>query len=547
MLISDRTAFIWAAVLIANLAGVVVTAGDAANVAEARKLFDSLYGNELRAAKATAGFDDDLALAKNLLSAVGELKEHPKLVGLICDEAYELTAGRPEGYEMAVLAAETLQTQVESRQIDALDMLATVHRKAYLRVRGDDKADVALGLVDVLAERGRLQELARDFQGAAQTYRQAAQVARGGRLEDADALLVFQKRAQQQHALHQRVNGLEEQLLRNAGSAKVARQLALIYLIELDKPDEAKRVTAQSDDKPLVEIVELLLQPIENLDEEALSKLGEWYRQQAKTVAGQPQYMANKKASAYYRRYLDNAKGEALTHAKAKLALRRLETDIARYEKVHGGGDAFAPRARPITASDRLKTLPKKRWVEFISYLKPDRHSSRLLSNPALWIKGGKNGPIFMNRPPPRPTYVYGLNLPVDIDGYYDFRARFKAPGNAGIISFLGPKPQRGFYIFEYGIQGKKDVKMIEGDLMVSTNPGPNGTVKIEMWINGELYRTRHETIPAFEPNARPRTRPRHLGIRAEKMQVSFDSLMVRMRDGKSKFIPDADWPDGQP
>ncbi|MBC7772040.1 MAG: hypothetical protein H7210_06070 [Pyrinomonadaceae bacterium] len=85
-----------ASIALGQGAGTLPGTGD-----ESRKAFDQLYAQQIRAAKATPSYEDDLALGRDLLKAADDLKNQPELLATFCAEAFALTQTHTEAHDTA--------------------------------------------------------------------------------------------------------------------------------------------------------------------------------------------------------------------------------------------------------------------------------------------------------------------------------------------------------------------------------------------------------------------------------------------------------------
>ena len=65
-------------------------------------IIESLFGDQVRAVASTRARDDDVALAKQMLDAEASLRASPGVAPLLCERAYDLTVGYPEGVETMI-------------------------------------------------------------------------------------------------------------------------------------------------------------------------------------------------------------------------------------------------------------------------------------------------------------------------------------------------------------------------------------------------------------------------------------------------------------
>lgn len=528
---------------LAMLGGLANPKANADDVAEARKLFDALYGENLKTARATGGFDDDLVVCKDLLKVIDDVKEHPALITLICQEVYDTTASRPEGYATAVSAAKAMAQHVESKKTDALDMAVAVLRKQFARSKLNDKTTVGRELVGTLTELAQWHEEKGDLTSAVTTYKQAVLVARVGKLDNLKELTALQERAQHRHSQKSKLKELEEQLLRDASRSDIAKKLVMIHLVELDDPAEAKRFVVRAKDETLKKIVELIAKPSKSLKGKDLATLGDWYHQQGKLAKGDQRYALNVKAASYFGRFVNSAKKKDLTLAKAKLALNQLNKAISGHEQIHGN----TPKSSTARAGGPAKSsrLPVGRVIELIKYVTPELHRLRDQIPNDMWAKSPKDHSLTMTKRTVGDTH-YGIRLPVNINGHYDFRIAFEALNPPGQIHFVAPVHNSGILTRGISVKGANGAK---STLTFSLRPGPGNTVRYQVFANDSKTPLLTEDVklepkpPNYKPSVKDQTRC--IIIRVLNAQVHITSMAIRMKGGTGNLVSQVDWPHG--
>ena len=117
---------------------------------EPANLFDTLFGEQVKAVAATRDAADDTALAMQMLETLDSLNESPDLQRLICDRAYDLALGDPEGIDAAVASMQRLAGLDPEQAIACHDRIVRALTMAHARTRGDERDAVAGRLADAL-------------------------------------------------------------------------------------------------------------------------------------------------------------------------------------------------------------------------------------------------------------------------------------------------------------------------------------------------------------------------------------------------------------
>src|SRR5690606_15397328 len=83
---------------------------------DAQRVFDSLYGSRVQQAMRTGTTADDVALARELLEAARTSTGTPKLLAILCEQAYALGSRDREGIAVADEAMQVLATAAPQRR-----------------------------------------------------------------------------------------------------------------------------------------------------------------------------------------------------------------------------------------------------------------------------------------------------------------------------------------------------------------------------------------------------------------------------------------------
>ena len=77
-----------------------------------QKLFDDIFGPDVRRVKASTDTDDDHKLAKQLIDSVATVKDTPKLVAVICRNAIALASNDLAGLDLVRQGIATLNCRL---------------------------------------------------------------------------------------------------------------------------------------------------------------------------------------------------------------------------------------------------------------------------------------------------------------------------------------------------------------------------------------------------------------------------------------------------
>jgi hypothetical protein len=342
-------------VRVVALAVWVVLAGPCPPAAadEAADAFNSLYGKDVKQAKATAGKADDVSLAKELLKAAKVLKGQVGLLGLLCEKAYELAAADAAGYDTAIRAMQFLAERAPEKQAAALGRIVPLRERQYRASRGIDRAEWAEELIQACLAAGEAEAGREQFAAAGRLYRKAAAVARKVRSERRGEIGSRLEQLTERRRVAGELKSMLRRLAANAGDVVARRRLVELYVVEYDQPAEAARLLKEKprgvslgrlpgglSEEALAQRLALAAGKLGDLSEAACLELGEWYRQLAEaggtTTAAKPKLLA--RARTYYQQFLGKHTVEDVLAARAELGLKKVEAALARLAPSDAGG-----------------------------------------------------------------------------------------------------------------------------------------------------------------------------------------------------------------
>ncbi|MBI1371960.1 MAG: hypothetical protein GC159_04260 [Phycisphaera sp.] len=318
-----------------------------ASAEEVKAIFDQLFSSEIKLVKATADASDDVVLAKRLMEATASIKDEQRLVALLCENAYELASKDPAGYDTAIEALAALSGIYPEKSADYSEKTLSLRQRQYNAARGDDRKKYGQLYIDDLARIGDRKAEEGDVTDAILKFRVAVRTAS---LINSDSKADLASRITELtnlQLLYRRVDMLKDKIKRDPKDKDAAQQLLMLYVVDLDKPAEARKFTFLIDDKALNDNIRYASAEGENIPADAALNLGEWYRAlaaEAKSPTARATMFSH--AAENYQRYLDSGTGDALTQTKAKLglslteeALEKLNERLAEQSGDGGGVD----------------------------------------------------------------------------------------------------------------------------------------------------------------------------------------------------------------
>lgn len=150
----------------------VLLATTAAIADDAQSIFDSLFRERIRQAKASSNDSDDLALATEMLAALDSVDDK-RLVSLICENVFTLAPRSADGLKLAANSMQQLAAKLPDQRLSALERTADLYKSAYFRTRGDARTKLGPVYAEAVASLGDAQFDAGDWQAAIVSYRRA--------------------------------------------------------------------------------------------------------------------------------------------------------------------------------------------------------------------------------------------------------------------------------------------------------------------------------------------------------------------------------------
>ncbi|MBL7139648.1 MAG: hypothetical protein ISS74_01930 [Planctomycetes bacterium] len=358
-----------------------VLAAEAANAppapahdAEARaaEAFQRLYGSDLVRVRGTADLKDDVALAQRLLAAARQATGTPALLAVLCDTAYDLASGHPDGYAVALESAEFLASQAPARAALCAERVADVRQKQYAQASGEAKAAAGETLIDTLLALVDAHVAAGDHIQAVAACRKAAGIARA--IESPRLPVVEARRRKATHLLQvQRdIRDMRALLERDPANKTARERLVRLYLVDLDDPAEAAKHLEGVEDEALKKYVPAAARGGDAAPELACVELGDWYRTLGETAAEGAKPAMFARANAYYERFLALHETEDLQRTTAALGIKKVEAllaDLAPAPKP-AAAETSSPEPASAPGGDVIKS---GEWVELLSLAAFDR------------------------------------------------------------------------------------------------------------------------------------------------------------------------------
>ena len=461
---------------------------------EARRLYEMRYGEQVKQVDATAGKEDDVALAAQHIADVEKFADYKALVKIMLEEAYELAMRHKSGCATATKAVDLLLEKFPGDRATYLDRAVKACEVQYRL--GDRKGAgeklIALCLEIAAAAAGR-----QDFDKAAAAAGKAYGI----------ATLAASPRAGEVGA-RRRYYEARKELKARPDDAQLRGSAIALCVAELDDPAEAAKLLDDVADEKLRTYVPLAAKATDDVPEAACLELGAWYSELARTASQRGKATCLKRATGYLERYLAIHKAEDTPRMKAKLLLDKAAEQLA---------------SLPAAAKPKPAAEPEGQWVDVLKLADPARNA--VYGN---WTRSGfalaGNGRFEGAEGNPR------LMLPVPPAPNYELEVRFEAAGPKPMAGVILPVGRSGVAVVFFGTLTLRGVKDDTGrfrslevrqKLLTKTPYVVRATVWIEgekadlaVVVNGkEAFRWEGPTESLSIPKPYDLPKPGHVGV----------------------------------
>jgi len=305
---------------------------------EAADTFNLLYGNDLKRVAATRETDDDLALAQQLLNAAKTPKAEPAMIALLADKVYELAAKDSKGAALAIEAMELAAAKVPGKKLECLDRIVSLRQHQVMAARGVARTKASEQLLAALESAADAKADAGQFDDAAAKYRQAVAAT-----PTADAKTRIKAKlaalANRQKVAKQ-VADLIAEFAANPADAACRNKLIRLYLVEFDDPAEAAKYVGDGADEATRKYLPAATKPVAQVPELACLELGDWYMTLSDKASDSAKVAMLRRATLYYKRFLELHKSQDPARTKATLALKKAEATGVELAKATAGEES---------------------------------------------------------------------------------------------------------------------------------------------------------------------------------------------------------------
>ncbi len=392
-------------------AGEAAAGADEAKVAE---MFESVWGAELKRVRGTRDPKDDVELAGRLLEAAKAAEGQPAFLAVLCQHACELGSLHPTGYATAARAADLLAARAPARASACAALIAEIRQKYFDVAPANQRTAAGEALIDSLMSEIGEKVMGGAFADAAALCRRAQTTARAIRSQRRNEVEAWAKITGRTLKALRDVEALEKAPDADPAKVRAAREaLILTCVVDMDDPAAAARHLEGVEDAALRRYVPAAARPVEEAPPLACLELGDWYRGLAEKADPLSRAAMLARAQGYYLRCVETHKADDLDHAKAAVALQKVDTDL-----LTAGRSPFQ------------RVLP---WTDILAMADPKRDAVAGTSQ-----RQGSSI-LLISR---LPTLTALMMIPVAPKGDYELRIRFaRTAGNdtTGFTLPVGP------------------------------------------------------------------------------------------------------------
>ena len=296
---------------------------------DAEAVLNSLYGQQIRAVKATSSLKDDAELAWEILASAQRCTGQPALLALLCEKAYELGATYGSGYTPAIEAMNLLAEKVPQKEKLCWKRILPLLRRKYSGAKRFRRMEAGEYYVLTAVRRAMKLGEAGECDDALALLREARSVASAVRSREQTTISAMQKHFLGRSRIARRIKLLEARLKSRPADRNARTTLVQLYVREVDQPAKAARLLDAAEmDEAWRTYVPLAAKPIDEIDPNVWVELGDWYRSLASGASAQSKTLVLRRAAKYYGAYLDAHDRADLNRTKVTLALQSVERTL---------------------------------------------------------------------------------------------------------------------------------------------------------------------------------------------------------------------------
>ncbi len=372
---------------------------------DATEAFNSLYGEDMKRVAASSDSSDDVLLAAKLLTAAKANTGQLDMVRLLCENAYTLGSKTSAGYPTAMEAMELLIAKLPDKKAEYQQKLLTVSLRQYEIARSPERARVGESLVSLLMELSDDKVYAGETAAAVPLAEKALRIAGDLKMPTREIQDHLKELSDKLRA-ERTVAAMKARLTANVQDMPARTQLILSLLVDLDNPTEAGKFLDPACDATTLTYVPLAAKDLKDLEDFNCLALAEWYQGLVgKTISTSAKIAMLTHAKNGYGAYLEKHPADDLNRTKAKLALDKVEEQLAK-----------------LTPPEDAST-----WPDLLKLVDLSKHSISgkwELASGKLSVVSDKHSRMM---------------IPVAVDGSYRMQVKFTRSSGTGALVVILP------------------------------------------------------------------------------------------------------------
>ncbi|MGB2822718.1 MAG: LamG domain-containing protein, partial [Phycisphaerae bacterium] len=307
---------------------------------------------------------DYAAWAGSLLKAADDLAgrpARPKAQARLYEQAYEYGIKDAKGHPLAMKAARALLKARPDEKLAWQQKLLAVYRLDWQAADRKGKKEAGRAYVEQMIAVADDLAVSDNASQAIGAYTSASRLARYYAADREEEISRKLRDIREQQKLQQLLEQLKGLLAKEPDNTAVRERLILLYVVELDRPGEARKLLTAAVSEELRTCVPSAAGEVEGVAKEVCLELGDWYRSLADgahvTVRGKARALT--RAKAYYERFV-KLEADPLKAAIAKAKLAQVVKELAELWAPPGAGDWGVLRSAVLIMTFEKDTFLQK-------------------------------------------------------------------------------------------------------------------------------------------------------------------------------------------
>lgn len=333
------------------VAAVVVGLFDGVVLADAKNDYQMIFGAEAKKVAGTKTKTDDAAFAAKLIKAATDMPDSPTLQVELYRKACQFGETGAAGYGVALEALELLEKAVPEEKAQWQLKKLGIMKHRFDASSGQARRSAAIPYVETIEIIADAKVAKGKWPEAKVLYTKALAIADYAKLDRLPEIANKKKRVDALMTQEVMIKSLHAKLARNAEDTATREQLILLYVIGLDKPQEAVTLLTDELGESIRTYVQLATKDPDKLAEAACQEMGNWYYQtlaeKAPTIF---KHNMLARARTYYERFLKLHTTKDVQSYRTKATLERIANEL---EKLGAPAQGLSTRKTLVISIDK--------------------------------------------------------------------------------------------------------------------------------------------------------------------------------------------------